>query len=581
MKRSTTSPSTRLIRDPATGLRLIARVLPIAGIIALILILDPWIGAGSGWRVLIANLLPALLIVALGFGLFRRLWPASLLTAAVLAVLFYINDLKVQELDQPLFFSDLFLLGQVFGNLGLFVRYSHGAILLVVALLIAAVVVLAWRREPPAGGWKPGLTVSLIAVAGLVFLAQPGIGSWLDSDRSNPTPWLPSEPAHQLGLLGSLTVAASADRHALPPQRPRDAEILRNRLAAGTRPAEGLAPDLVILLSESFFDPDGLAGVDGCHKLPAWCRMRERGIAGQLSAPTFGGNTTRTEFEVLTGVPYRLLPDGVYPYSSVVTRETASIGWALKSRGYRTLALHPHSGRFWQRDRALPLLGFDRFIAEEDFGPHERAGFYISDRSLTDRIIERLDEAHGAPEFVFAISMENHGPWHGHRPNIDPARLADMPTPDDLDSRGAHAWRQYLYHARNASRELERLADFINQRERPTLVLFFGDHLPGLHSVFDQLEFVDGEPAFHQPVPFVALANYPLHTPEWIPERTYQLPAWLLAAGRLPGPGIYRDIERAHHRAKTEPDGSVESGLSALMIEILHIDPREWFRAQD
>ena len=72
-----------------------------------------------------------------------------------------------------------------------------------------------------------------------------------------------------------------------------------------------------------------------------------------------------------------------------------------------------------------------------------------------------------------------------------------MPAPQ------AAEFRDFLYHAQHADEELGRLLRALQARGRPAVVLFFGDHLPGLGKAYDSLRFADGKPARQQPVPFV------------------------------------------------------------------------------
>src|SRR5690606_19647037 len=108
----------------------------------------------------------------------------------------------------------------------------------------------------------------------------------------------------------------------------------------------------------------------------------------------------------------------------------------------------------------------------------------------------------GPPQFVFAVSMENHGPFD-YRPNLDAERLAALPMPEKLDAGGRMWFGNYLYLLDDADQELGRLAEALARRERRTLLLFYGDHLPGLAPVYFQLGFDDGRTAQEQPVPWL------------------------------------------------------------------------------
>ena len=110
------------------------------------------------------------------------------------------------------------------------------------------------------------------------------------------------------------------------------------------------------------------------------------------------------------------------------------------------------------------------------------------------------------------------------------ALLAAIALPEALDEYGARTLRHFLYHLANADRELGRLAQQLQQRKRPTVLLFYGDHLPGLHSTFAQLGFVDGQGPREQPVPYLILDNRG-NAPRWEETRSWMLPADAIKAG--------------------------------------------------
>src|SRR5690606_23104067 len=93
----------------------------------------------------------------------------------------------------------------------------------------------------------------------------------------------------------------------------------------------------------------------------------------------------------------------------------------------------------------------------------------------------------------------------------------------------------YLYLLDDADRELGRLADALAKRERRTLLLFYGDHLPGLAPVYFQLGFDDGKPADKQPVPWLLFDSA---NPR---QSRRDAQAWMLPAMLLEAAGIRDD----------------------------------------
>jgi phosphoglycerol transferase MdoB-like AlkP superfamily enzyme len=168
-------------------------------------------------------------------------------------------------------------------------------------------------------------------------------------------------------------------------------------------------PDIIIVQSESLFDVTRLKGID-TDVMPAMRAAASRGWSDELRVPTFGGGTIRTEFEFLTALPLAALPQLRYPYLQLTEAEIPSIARELRSNGYRTLAIHPNGGAFWNRNHAFRALGFDRFLDADAFGSADRYGWYVSDASLVERIIAEMRDD-DQPQMVMAISIQNHGPY--------------------------------------------------------------------------------------------------------------------------------------------------------------------------
>ena len=310
-------------------------------------------------------------------------------------------------------------------------------------------------------------------------------------------------------------------------------------------PAPAEWPDIVVLQSESFFDAARLRGLEPAQVLPQFRRLAARSRHGDLWVPTFGGGTIRTEFEVLTGLAMRYFPDVQYPYFRLTTRSLESLASVLGARGYRTIAVHPNVRAFWNRASALASMGFDAFQDVASFPDAARVGYYTSDDALVEHLLRELDRAE-QPLFLFAISMENHGPYVGY-PNADPARIAAEPVPAGVDGEAAAHLQGYLYHLANADRALGRLADALARRPRRSLLLFYGDHLPALPEVYDRIAFDDGHAASEQPTPWLL---YDTAHDASVREETaaFYLPTLLLEAAGI-ADGDYFDVLGAVRRA--------------------------------
>jgi len=508
--------------------------------------LDPVVdGAQPSMQRLLLNAAPALTLWLLLLAATRRVVLSTWLALLALGGLYLANAAKLGALQVPLLPADFRFLQQPASALQLFTHYLRIDALHAALIALGVVATLALARERPLrmlAGWRAGILGAAALVAATSLLA--GAGPWRRAyERGLPElqPWSLSDSALRTGLIGNLLLyhwqigggdVPAADEGAASALLESHAPILRAGLAATTSIDE--LPDIVVVQSESLFDPARLREVRGGRYLTAWHRLAARkATAGDLVVPTFAGGTVRTEFEVLTGAPLASLGGVQYPWLELDRDHYPGLARLLAAHGYQTVAIHPNSASFWNRTRAYPALGFDRFIDSAGFPDDRIVGLFTSDAALTDRVLAELPDD-GPPQFVFAISMENHGPFDW-RPGLDPDRLAALPIPEGLDA-GARAWfANYLYLLDDADRELARLADAIAKRKRHTLLLFYGDHLPDLGPVFAQLEFDDGQPATAQPTPWLLYDNRKPRA------RRFDTHAWMLPGILLDAAGIHDD----------------------------------------
>jgi phosphoglycerol transferase MdoB-like AlkP superfamily enzyme len=233
-----------------------------------------------------------------------------------------------------------------------------------------------------------------------------------------------------------------------------------------------------------------MRGYEHSNFAPNLRRLAAHGTSGKLHVPTFGGGTIRTEFEVLTGLSLRYFDNLQFPYLQMSHKALPGLVRTLNRHGYTTLALHGNDPAFWNRTTAFNAIGFDRFVSQSAFPPTAaNDGKYMADSAMTDEIMAQLKND-GPPQFIFAISIEAHGPY-----DVEPARVAErdaIPVPEGISGRDKLELQTYLYHLKHADAELGRLVKLLAQRERPSVLLFYGDHLPALSNSYQIAGFVDG-----------------------------------------------------------------------------------------
>ncbi|WP_421137303.1 LTA synthase family protein [Pseudomonas sp. NFX15] len=299
------------------------------------------------------------------------------------------------------------------------------------------------------------------------------------------------DASHDLGRWG---LAASLWTYFFAARRPVPIQQLDSAFAADLpRPApDRVLPDLVSVQSESFFDARRVWPGIRAQVLSHFDTLRGEALAhGRLQVAAWGANTVRTEFAFLTGIKVDQL--GVHrfnPYRHLARQGVASVAKALKRQGYRTVCVHPYVGSFYGRDKVLPALGFDEFIDVRRFTEQQKAGPFIGDCAVADKISALLDDpSRTQPLFIHAITMENHGPLHLE--NVDADDLPqwfDRPLTD-----GLRDLAPYVRHLSNADRMLGQLREHFLARSTPTGLCFFGDHVPILPDVYGALGEPDGD----------------------------------------------------------------------------------------
>jgi phosphoglycerol transferase MdoB-like AlkP superfamily enzyme len=454
----------------------------------------------------LANAWPGLLLAGVLLALSRRLLLSFGLAFLLQGLIYGADELKVANLGTPLLPDDFRIVGQLQnGGMHLLSGYLPHSPWPYLGLLVAlALVALAWRVEPPLFQHRTGgrrlLAGSVLAAALLSMLVGlPAWGRIYNAKVLWLEPWSATSTTVHSGLISSLMLfhlqygkgQHKPDRKAATQLIEQSAPALLQSLQSLQTPmASDELPDIVVVQSESLFDPTIMRGYEHSHFTPNLHRLAAHGTSGKLHVPTFGGGTIRTEFEVLTGLSLRYFDNLQFPYLQMSHKALPGLVRALSRHGYSTLALHGNDPAFWNRTTAFKALGFDRFVSRTQFLANAAMdGKYMADSAMTDEIMTQLKDG-GPPQFIFAVSIEAHGPY-----DVEPAHAAErdaIPVPDGISGRDKLELQTYLYHLKHADAELGRLVKLLAQRQRPSVVLFYGDHLPALSNSYHITGFVDG-----------------------------------------------------------------------------------------
>lgn len=257
-------------------------------------------------------------------------------------------------------------------------------------------------------------------------------------------------------------------------------------------PLKKSLPSLIAIQSESFFDPRPWDPALSPEILQGLDRFQERSfMRGFLKTPAWGANTVRTEFSFLTGLDSKNLgPHQFNPYRAMLK------GWLpkslpamLKEAGYETICLHPWPAAFYGRKSLFPQIGFNQFKDLKNFSDCRKSGAYTDDRCLGEKLLAALKEAK-KPVFIFAISMENHGPLAddadaGKRMAESSFRKDWPPDCPELPI--------YIDHLVHADMMLSKLFKELTELDCPLSLCFYGDHVPIMPRAYKKFGFPQGD----------------------------------------------------------------------------------------
>lgn len=251
-----------------------------------------------------------------------------------------------------------------------------------------------------------------------------------------------------------------------------DGEITKNETG---RTQEEL-PNIVFVQLESFFDPTEVEWLRFSEDpIPNLRELFSEYSTGYFKVPSVGAGTANTEFEVLTGMSMRFFGPGEYPYKTYAkTNVLESAATALTSLGYGAEALHNNGGNFYSRAQVFNNMGFDHYTSKEFMNILQTTPKgWATDDILVPNIMESMDTTEGQ-DFVFTISVQGHGDYPTE-PTLENPEIIVSGVEDEGKR---NAWEYYVNEVHEMDKFVGQLIEAVESREEPSVIVFYGDHLP-------------------------------------------------------------------------------------------------------
>ncbi|MCU5144098.1 LTA synthase family protein [Bacillus cereus] len=429
-------------------------------------------------------------IYILVYNLIGKVFLSMVLTSCTLVILCIVNYLKLIFRGDPLYPSDFTQITHMQSVIPMVMDYFSWSYIFVIIVSIVACIVAGIYMRRYIQNVKIHLGIRALLVVGSIFVlyaygnfANTFMNKVFQKSGVDFVLWNQNENyasnGFVLGFISNLdTTVMEKPKNYSKENMLQIANDIKKQYSGNIgNQKKKEKPNIIFVMSESFWDPTKVTNLSFSEDpVPNLHHYIENFPGGQTISPTFGGNTANVEFEALTSYSMSLLKPGSIPYQQVITnkKEIPSIPTALKKEGYYTSAIHSFGRTFFKRDDVYKVLGFDKFNADDTMENVDIDGDYISDLAMSKEIIAEL-EKQKQPTFIHAVTMQNHFPFTEDRFGENLTEISGL---ENEESKGE--LETYTEGLRRSDEALQYLIEQLDNLDRPTLLVFFGDHLPSL-----------------------------------------------------------------------------------------------------
>ena len=422
--------------------------------------------------------------------------------------------------------QDILNIGTAAAVMGSYTLRITQTVITIVALLLPVLAIsvaqrfLAYDRgKPPKISWKHRLARWAGCFAGIFVILYVGYFAPFAIKPKQTYGWAWQLTYYKYGYLSGTIESAGLLMNPIvePDNYSDEAADEAAARADGYTPAvetvsEQEYPDIVLILSESFYDFDLVTDLQTDVEVMSVTKNLENSIYGHTVSPQVGGGTNSSEYEMLTSNSLMLMPS-ITPFNWLNLYGADSIVSYLEDLGYSTMAAHPYTNLNYRRNSAWLALGFDQVYFEDSFPTKEYYGNrpYQTD-SATYKDLEAMYESmpEDQPRFTFLVSIQSHGDYDMNDPELDLVHAAtDYGEYDEVMD-------EYLSCMYLTDQAFGELTDYFTQvyeeTGRKVIVAMAGDHAPSFvdHVADKTIASENDLQILERSTPFIIWANYPL-----------------------------------------------------------------------
>jgi phosphoglycerol transferase MdoB-like AlkP superfamily enzyme len=435
----------------------------------------------SNLNIYFAGVLYLFFFFLLTFAIMGNVYISTFMTGLVLIGIGFIHYNKLNIRVEPLYPFDFKQFSQMKDVIPMISEYiSFKQVLVFLLMIIVIVIMLVFLKNIRVGLPMRGLifVITIIMLYSYTNFPKTFMKSFVEKNHITIVKWNPIDNYQINGFLFGFLSNLQNDSFKKPVGYSKQ-KVLETAQKYVTKPREkttekGPTPNIIYIMSESFWDPTRLDLEFSGDPIPHLRQLMTEHSSGYVLSPVFGGATANVEFEALTGFSTSFLNPGVIPYQEMVDKKIfiPTIISDLEEKGYASLAIHPFNGVFYKRNVVYNIFGFDKFLDQDSMKHNEREpGRVITDLSMTYEILDNIKEQE-KPLFIHAVSMQNHMPYNAGAYEENQIKVSGL-SPESTSM-----LEVYTEGIRRSDEALHLLVEELQTINEPTLVVFFGDHLP-------------------------------------------------------------------------------------------------------
>lgn len=427
------------------------------------------------------------------FGIFKNFYKTTIIMSIILSILMLVNQIKILYSSNPVFIGDIRFLSTP-GTFTDILKENFGGILLavlppfvVMILAFVGVCYIAKKQKYEISSRYKRASISLVSFMIIFILIGPVtpinnfiIDNFFSIDEKKNDNTVSNVKYYYQHSFFAGMVGEYLNTKLREPEGYSKEEIEEIMSSADDVSKEYGKPNIIMVFSESFFDLSVIDEVKFDKEITKnFNELASKGMKFDMISPNFGGISCNPEFEMTTGGSLKFFPNNYIAFMNLYTTDMykgkTSVYKELKNNGYYTKIANCWSKNLFNVENVYNYFEVDEveYLVKTD---ENKKGGRISDDYLAEKIINEFNNKDDSPMFYLALTAENHMPYKETK--YDKYDI-DV-TSSSLNEEETKMLKSYAQGVYDADLQLKKLYDFICDFDEPTILIFYGDHLPFL-----------------------------------------------------------------------------------------------------